>query len=73
MNGAMVVEWPEAQPAASEAQREQANRAELIERIMRIVREDGGVEPLKGLRLNRASAPTELAHGVSDPAFCVIA
>ena len=61
------------QPVALEAQREQANRAELVERIARAIREDGKVEPLKGLRLNRASAPTELAHGVSDPAFCVIA
>jgi len=61
------------QPVAHEAQREQANRAELVERIARALREDGKVEPLKGLRLNRASAPTELAHAVSDPAFCVIA
>ncbi|MBN1933797.1 MAG: AraC family transcriptional regulator [Anaerolineae bacterium] len=61
------------QPLERDAQRKQANRAELVERIARAVREDGRVEPLKGLRLNRASAPTELAHGVSDPAFCVIA
>jgi AraC-like DNA-binding protein len=54
-------------------QKEQANRAELVERVARALRSDGKVEPLKGLRLNRASAPTELAHGVSDPAFCVIA
>ena len=56
-----------------DAQREQANRAELVERIARTIQENGRVEPLKGLRLNRASAPTELAHGVSNPAFCVIA
>jgi len=67
------MDWTNAQPAAHDAQREQANRTELVERIARTVREDGRVEPLKGLRLNRASAPTELAHGVSDPAFCVIA
>jgi len=73
MNGAIVMDWTNAQPAAHDAQREQANRTELVERIARTVREDGRVEPLKGLRLNRASAPTELAHGVSDPAFCVIA
>jgi hypothetical protein len=51
----------------------QVNRDELIERIARAIRADGRVEPLKGLRLNRASSPTELVHGVSDPAFCVIA
>ncbi|MBN1136446.1 MAG: AraC family transcriptional regulator [Anaerolineae bacterium] len=61
------------QQGEREAYRVQANRAELVERIARAVRADGRVEPLKGLRLNRASAPTELAHGVSDPAFCVIA
>lgn len=61
------------QSTEHDEQREQANRAELVERIARTIREDGKVESLKGLRLNRASAPTELAHGVSDPAFCVIA
>ncbi len=73
MNGAMAMDWTNAQPAAGDARREEANRAELVERIAHAIREDGRVEPLKGLRLNRASAPTELAHGVSDPAFCVIA
>ncbi len=73
MNGVMAMDWTNAQPAAGDARREEANRAELVERIAHAIREDGRVEPLKGLRLNRASAPTELAHGVSDPAFCVIA
>ncbi|MBN1815519.1 MAG: AraC family transcriptional regulator [Anaerolineae bacterium] len=61
------------QQAALEVHRAQAQRAELVERIARAVRANGRVEPLKGLRLHRASAPTELVHGVSDPAFCVIA
>ncbi len=56
-----------------EASRMQASRDELVERLMRAIRKDGGSEPLKGLRLHRLSAPTELAHSVSDPAFCVIA
>src|SRR5262249_26813862 len=30
-------------------------------------------EPMKGLFLRRSSAPTEPVHGVSEPAFCVIA
>src|ERR687886_2943377 len=34
---------------------------------------DGPAEPLAGLRLRRASSTTELGHGVSDPALCVIA
>ena len=55
-----------------EAIRAQANREELIERIVRAIPEDGNSDPLKGLRLYRASAPTELVHGVFDLAFCLI-
>jgi AraC-like DNA-binding protein len=50
-----------------------AYREELAERIARAVPEDGKVEPLKGLHLHRSSTPTEPLHGVSKPAFCVIA
>jgi AraC-like DNA-binding protein len=56
-----------------EARRAQANRDELVERISRAIREDGTVEPLRGLHLRRVSSPTEPVHGVSIPAFCVIA
>src|SRR5215213_9452720 len=56
-----------------EANRVQASRDELVERIAQAIREDGTVEPLEGLHLNRSSLPTELGHGVSYPAFCVIA
>jgi AraC-like DNA-binding protein len=56
-----------------EAQRAQANRQELVARIARAMREDGRIEPLNGLYLNRVSWPTEPVHGVSDPSFCVIA
>ncbi len=58
---------------AREVQRAHASRDELVERIARAVRDDGTAEPLAGLRLRRASAPTELGHGVSFPAVCVIA
>ena len=61
------------QPGASEAQRAQANKLELVERIARAIRDDGRVEPLNGLYLNRVSSPTEPGHGMSTPAFCVIA
>lgn len=50
----------------------QASRNELVERIARAVRKDEKVETLKGLYLARSSSPTELGHGVSKPAFCVI-
>ena len=56
-----------------EVHRAQASRDELIARLARAVPEDGTAEPLAGLRLRRASSPTELGHGVSDPALCVIA
>ena len=50
-----------------------AYREELAERIARALPEDGAVEPLKGLHLNRYSTPTEPLHGFSKPSFCVIA
>jgi AraC-type transcriptional regulator N-terminus len=56
-----------------EAQKPQANREELVERIMRALPDDGTAEPLQGLLLSRASSPTGLGHSVFFPAFCVIA
>jgi AraC-like DNA-binding protein len=50
-----------------------ACREELAERIARAIPEDGTVEPLKGLHLNRSSTQTDPLHGVSQPSFCVIA
>src|ERR687891_2534946 len=51
----------------------QAGRQELVERVLRAVREDGDVEAPGGLRLLRRSSPTPKDHGVSSPALCVIA
>jgi AraC-like DNA-binding protein len=59
--------------AAREAQKAQANREELVERITRALPEDGTAEPLGGLLLTRASAPSGLVYSVFFPAFCVIA
>jgi AraC-like DNA-binding protein len=56
-----------------EADRAQANRDELTERIAQAIRHDGTIEPLKGLHFNRASSPSECLHSVSIPAFCAIA
>ncbi len=61
------------QTVERDAQRVQANREELVERIAQVIREDGTVEPLKGIRLHRSSSPTESIPWVSDAAFCVIA
>ena len=59
--------------AEHEAQRMQANREELVERIARAVQEDGNIEPLPGLSLARHSAPQEPLHGLFKPTLCVIA
>ncbi|BAY99200.1 AraC family transcriptional regulator [Tolypothrix tenuis PCC 7101] len=59
--------------AKREADRAQANRDELTERISQAIRNDGMIEPLKGLHFKCSSSPGECSHGVSVPAFCVIA
>jgi AraC-like DNA-binding protein len=51
----------------------QALREELAERVARAARRDGAVEAPGGLRLLHASSPSPKDHGVSSPAFCVIA
>ena len=56
-----------------EMQRVQASHEELVERLARAIRDDGTLEPLNGLMLRRASAPTGLGHGMSYLSFCVIA
>jgi len=56
-----------------EKQRTHANRVELAERIARAIREDGKIEPIKGMILQRASSPGEPIHIVAEPSFCVIA
>lgn len=45
----------------------------LAQCIARAVAEDGRVEAMPGLFLQRISSPYEPLHSVSDPAFCVIA
>lgn len=56
-----------------EAQRLQASRNELVERITRAIPEDGVTQPLPGLHLGRLSVPSERIHSVLEPSFCVIA
>ncbi|MEG4574097.1 AraC family transcriptional regulator [Microcoleus sp. N3A4] len=59
--------------ALREADRAQAHRDELTERIAQAIRHDGTIEPLKGLHFYRSSSPSECVHSVSIPAFCAIA
>jgi AraC-like DNA-binding protein len=54
-------------------QRIEANRIELIERMLSALPEDGSVEPLPGLSLACLSAPHEPLHGLFKPTLCVIA
>ncbi len=61
------------QQAEREAQRVQANREELVERIARVMREDGTVQPLQGLHLSCSSLPLAPVHSVIEPSVCVIA
>lgn len=64
-----AIDWT----SADEERKAQASRDELVGRLARAIRDDGATEPLEGVLLRRASAPTELGYGVSAPAFCVIA
>jgi AraC-like DNA-binding protein len=59
--------------AKREAERAQANRDELTERIHRAIPQDGTIEILPGLHFNRISSPAEPCYSLSIPAFCVIA
>ena len=73
MSETVIMDLIAPQQEEPEAHRAQANRDELVEHIARAIREDGTVEPLKGLHLRRSSSPTECVHGVSDMSFCVTA
>ena len=53
--------------------RMQANREELVERMMRAVPQDGPAYPLEGIHLYRSSVPSEQVHSVAKPSLCVIA
>ena len=59
--------------AKREKQRMQSLREELVERMARVVTEDGILEVIPGFFIGRSSRPTEKAHSVFKPAFCVIA
>jgi AraC-like DNA-binding protein len=57
-----------------DALRAQANREELAERIDQALRDEGRLEVMDGLFLNRATSPGGPLHAVvSQPCFCVIA
>jgi AraC-like DNA-binding protein len=59
--------------AKREAQRMQSHREELVERMARVLPEDGSLEAFPGFRLSRSSRPMEPVHAVYQPAFCFVA
>jgi len=61
------------QQTERDAQRVQANREELVERIARAIRQDGTAQLLQGLHLYRHSFPLEQVYSVVEPSVCVIA
>ncbi len=61
------------QQAEREAERMQANREELVERIARAMRQEGTAQPLPGLHLYRHSFPLEQVYSVVEPSLCVVA
>jgi AraC-like DNA-binding protein len=73
MSKELTMDSMDPQQGEREANRMQASKSELVERIARAIPKDGRVEPLNGLRLRRESLPTECVHGISDLAFCVVA
>ena len=61
------------QMGRSDAQYALRSRAELTGRLAQAISGDGVVEPVPGLRLGRASAPTAVVRSVYIPALCVVA
>jgi AraC-like DNA-binding protein len=61
------------QSVEHEKQSGQTQIKDLVNIIAHVIQEDGSMEPLKGLHLNRSSAPKEPIHSVYEPVFCVIA
>lgn len=57
----------------ADAQRAQAGQAELVAHVTRALHADGHLEPLPGLHLFRAGAPSEPLHSALSPALCIIA
>jgi AraC-like DNA-binding protein len=57
----------------TEQNRIEASQRELAKLIGRTIFENGRKEVLPGLIFNRSSNPSDWSHGVTTPAFCVIA
>jgi AraC-like DNA-binding protein len=70
---AVLIAAASASQAEREAERAQADREELVERIARAIRSDGTAQPLHGLHLYRHSIPLEHLYSVVGPSLCLVA
>ena len=59
--------------AEREEQKAQASKEELVDCIAQAMRQDGAIEPMPGLHLQRNSWPMVSVHGLYGPALCMIA
>ena len=59
--------------AEREAQKAQASKEELVDCLAQAMRQDGAVNPMQGLHLQRNSSPMVSVHALYGPALCVIA
>ena len=53
---------PNCWTSEDEARKAQASREELVAHLAQAIHDDGITEPLDGVRLRRASAPTEIGR-----------
>jgi len=61
------------QEAVRNARRIETAREEIVERMSRLLPEDGKIDVLSGLVLIRSSVPAEPVQSIYQPAFCFVA
>ena len=61
------------QEAVRNARRIETAREEIVERMSRLLPEDGRIDVLSGLVLIRSSVPAEPVQSIYQPAFCFVA
>src|SRR5947209_17964817 len=71
--GEVAMDVIDQRPSEREAVLLQTSREELVERIGRIMRQDGSAHPLPGLHLYRHSIPLEQVYSLVEPSVCVVA
>src|SRR5215213_9223111 len=51
---------------------QQKIRAEMVERMLKAIPEDGGIEPFPDFHIYRSAKPQEAVHAVYKPCFCFV-